>query len=86
MIRAEWVPVLTGLSVRQVALLFEMSESAAHRVVDHLALLLALTLITLPTQPRHGAERGRHAGARPRPDGHRLVQELQALAEHAGGH
>lgn len=47
-----WVPTFTGLSVRQVALLFGISKSAAHRIVDHLAPLLDLA----PTSRRHGPD------------------------------
>lgn len=36
----------TNLTLRQVALLFGVSKSAAHRVVDHLAPLLALAPVT----------------------------------------
>ena len=36
----------TNLTYRQVALLFGVSKSAAHRVVDHLAPLLALAPVT----------------------------------------
>lgn len=43
---------LTNLMLRQVARLFGMSKSAAHRVVDHLALLLALA----PVTGRHGPD------------------------------
>ncbi|GAA2159797.1 hypothetical protein GCM10009727_72040 [Actinomadura napierensis] len=42
----------TNLTLRQVALLFGVSKSAAHRVVDHLAPLLALA----PVTRRHGPE------------------------------
>jgi hypothetical protein len=42
----------TNLSLRQVALLFGVSKSAAHRVVDHLAPLLALA----PAARRHGPD------------------------------
>src|SRR4051794_6891373 len=40
----------TNLTLRRVALLFGVSKSAAHRVVDHLAPLLALA----PVTRRHG--------------------------------
>ncbi|GGV45176.1 hypothetical protein GCM10010182_82000 [Actinomadura cremea] len=42
----------TNLTLRQVALLFGVSKSAAHRVVDHLAPLLALA----PVVGRHGPD------------------------------
>ncbi|RMI39285.1 transposase family protein, partial [Actinomadura harenae] len=42
----------TNLTVRQVALLFGVSKSAAHRIVDHLAPLLALE----PAARRHGPD------------------------------
>jgi hypothetical protein len=42
----------TNLTLRQVALLFGVSKSAAHRVVDHLAPLLALA----PVTRRHGPD------------------------------
>ena len=41
----------TNLTLRQVALLFGVSKSAAHRVVDHLAPLLALAPIRRPLGP-----------------------------------
>jgi DDE superfamily endonuclease/Helix-turn-helix of DDE superfamily endonuclease len=42
----------TNLTLRQVALLFGVSKSAAHRVVDHVAPLLALA----PVIRRHGPD------------------------------
>jgi DDE superfamily endonuclease/Helix-turn-helix of DDE superfamily endonuclease len=42
----------TNLTLRQVALLFGVSKSAAHRVVDHLAPLLALA----PVARRHSSD------------------------------
>lgn len=42
----------TNLTLRQVALLFGVSKSAAHRVVDHLAPLLVLAPVTM----RHGPD------------------------------
>jgi hypothetical protein len=41
----------TNLTLRQVALLFGVSKSAAHRVVDHLAPLLALASVTRRHSP-----------------------------------
>jgi hypothetical protein len=41
----------TNLTLRQVALLFGVSKSAAHRVVDHLAALLALAPLSRPHGP-----------------------------------
>ncbi|NVI86568.1 transposase [Actinomadura sp. BRA 177] len=41
----------TNLTLRQVALLFGVSKSAAHRVVDHLAPLLALAPVTRRHSP-----------------------------------
>ncbi len=41
----------TNLALRQVALLFGVSKSAAHRVVDHLAPLLALAPVTRRHSP-----------------------------------
>lgn len=42
----------TNLTLRQVALLHEMSKSAAHRVVHHLAPLPALASVTAGIAPR----------------------------------
>jgi Transposase DDE domain/Helix-turn-helix of DDE superfamily endonuclease len=42
----------TNLTLRQVALLFGVSKSAAHRIVEHLAPLLALA----PVTRRHGPD------------------------------
>lgn len=42
----------TNLTLRQVALLFGVSKSAAHRIVDHLAPLLTLA----PVTKRHGPD------------------------------
>lgn len=50
----------TNLASRQVALLFKISNSAAGRVVDHLAPLLALAPVAR-RHSRHRADRGRRA-------------------------
>ena len=42
----------TNLTFRQVALLFGISKSAANRVVDHLAPLLALSPVTRTARTR----------------------------------
>jgi hypothetical protein len=76
----------TNLTLRQVAALFGISKSAAGRVVDHLAPLLALAPVVRRHGPGHGADRGRHAGAHPRPQRGRLQQELPLLGRPAGGH
>ncbi|MEU9869424.1 transposase family protein [Actinomadura sp. NPDC048021] len=42
----------TNLTLRQVALLFGLAKPAAHRVVDHLAPLLALAPVTGQHAPK----------------------------------
>jgi hypothetical protein len=72
----------TNVTYRSVALLFGISKSAASRVVDHLAPLLALAPVTRAHGPNTVLMVDGDVGAHPRPANVRVIEKLPILGHY----